>query len=144
MVEGCGGGAAVPAGLLLACPRRHQIFRRPGTCPGAVVLGLVPSPRTRQPHLRNPQRPWLSTRCPSVRFCCGWTVSALAKNSAESQSQSADSRYTQNYSRQKRGLLKKGDLISRLISFARNFRPSMLICGKPKSEHGGLSSKLPA
>ena len=56
------------------------------------------------------------------------------------QSQSADSRYTQNYSRQKRGLWKKGDLISRLISFARNFRPSMLICGKPKSEHGGLKS----
>ena len=54
------------------------------------------------------------------------------------QSQSADSRDTQNYSRQKRGLWKKGDLISRLISFARNFRPSMLICGKPKSEHGGL------
>ena len=39
----------------------------------------------------------------------------------------------------KKGAMEKGDLISRLISFARNYRPSMLICGKPKSEHGGLS-----
>ena len=38
----------------------------------------------------------------------------------------------------KKGAMEKGDLISRLISFARNYRPSMLICGKPKSEHGGL------